>query len=86
MAGMALLAIFVGGVIFGYCVRGLQEVWRGTIRTRETMMTTTSNNFLESILMFALAVLIAALVFHLAGSELSAVANKVAESFQKASY
>jgi len=49
-------------------------------------MTTTSNNFLESILTLALVVLIAALVFHLAGSELSAVANKVAESFQKASY
>jgi NADH:ubiquinone oxidoreductase subunit 6 (subunit J) len=49
-------------------------------------MTTTSNNFLESILMLALVVLIAALVFHLAGAELSAVANKVAESFQKASY
>jgi hypothetical protein len=49
-------------------------------------MTTTSNNFLESILTFALVVLLAALVFHVVGAELSAVANKVAEAMQKANY
>jgi hypothetical protein len=45
-------------------------------------MTTTSNNYLESILGFALAVLIALIVFQFLGVELSAVAHRVAGSIE----
>jgi hypothetical protein len=49
-------------------------------------VTNISNNLLEGVIKLGLVILFAAIVFQFIGVELSTVADRVAESLQKATY